>query len=98
MSEEVAIGMSHPDMPDKQKIVVGKRLKMEVLAKLGRESGVHSEEDEYGRKKVDVKQGGEDPFGREPHFVQEQKQKLDEQEENLLGLPEWRKKMLRRMG
>ena len=59
----MAIGTNHSDMPDSQKIMVGKRLKMEALEKLGRESGVHSEEDEYGRKKVDEMQGKENPYG-----------------------------------
>ena len=80
-------------MPDKQKIMVGKRLEMKVLGKLGRESsGADSEEEESGRKKVEVKQGAEESFGA--HFVPDQKR----EEQNLLGLAEWRKKMLRRMG
>ena len=76
-------------------MLTNKRFEMKVLGKLGRESsGADSEEEESGRKEVDVKQGGEEPLGREAgaHFVQEQKG------ENLLGLAEWRKKMLRRMG
>ena len=88
-------------MPDKQKITVSKRLKMEALEKFGRGSGAHSDEDkeeELRRKKVEVKQGGGEPFGRESggHLVLVQEQKKGE--ENLLGLAEWRKKMLRRMG
>ena len=97
MSEDVAIGTSHLDMPDQQKIMVGKRLEMKVLGKLGRESsGADSEEEESERKKVEVKQGAEESFGREAgaHFVPDQKR----EEQNLLGLAEWRKKMLRRMG
>ena len=82
-------------MPDQQKIMVGKRLEMKVLGKLGRESS-GAEEEEPGRKKVEVKQGAEESFGREAgaHFVPDQKR----EEQNLLGLAEWRKKMLRRMG
>ena len=51
---------------------------------------------ESGRKKVEVKQGAEESFGREAgaHFVPDQKR----EEQDLLGLAEWRKKMLRRMG
>ena len=91
MSEEVVIGMNQPDTPDKQKITIGKRVEMEV-------SGAHSEvdqEEENGREKVEVKEGGEDPFGRElgADFVQDKRE-----EANLLGLAVWRKKMLRRMG
>ena len=94
MSEDVAIGTSHLDMPDQQKITVGKRLEMKVLGKLERESS--EAEEESGRKKVEVKQGAEESFGREAgaHFVPDQKR----EEQNLLGLAEWRKKMLRRMG
>ena len=132
--EEVPIGMSHPDMPDKQRIMVGKRREMEGLEKMGMEAGAHEEdkEEEFKSKKAEVKQGADEPFGREPggHLVQEQNQEQKENqkqnqnqnqkhnqdqeqkqkqmqekkqeeniwEENLLGLAEWRKKLLRRMG
>ena len=88
---------SRKDNADKQKFMVGKRFEMKVLGKLGRESsGADSEEEESERKKVEVKQGGEGSFGREAgaHFVPDQKR----EEQDLLGLAEWRKKMLRRMG
>ena len=100
-SNEEAIGMSYPDMPEKHLIMIRARPEMEAPHKFGRRSQVNFEEYQDQEQNQDVDRGQDQDEDQDQNQDQEQeyeRKKVEEKQGRDQGMVTWRKKMLRRMG